>query len=83
MQIQPLKLIKAWKGVEVIQAITPRGIRVVKRTAISRDGEVDSGLIREIEIHKRIRTLPPDQTTSLIRPIATYVIDSSGPEKLD
>ena len=76
MYIKPLKHIKSRDGVEVIQALTPNGVTVVKRSIVTPDGEVDSGMMREIEIFRRLSQNSIEvslYTDSIIRPLGIYI----------
>jgi serine/threonine protein kinase len=79
-----LKLIKSWKDVEVVKALTSHGVTVVKRSLISSHGETDPSLLREIEIFKLLSSsLDEEDRESIITPICIYVSSSEHQNRPD
>jgi serine/threonine protein kinase len=78
--IQLLKLYKSNNGIDVIQALGPDGVVAIKRTIITEHGEVESTLLREIDVLKNIQKTPNRiGSNRIIGPCKYYVSSTSTP----
>ena len=75
--MRPLQLIKSWKNIEVIQALTSNGITVVKRSLLLLNEKIESGFLREIRIFNEIHNVKSKMTEAIIKPLGIYIMSNT------